>query len=262
MLVELTKQPGRIWTNSSEFPLTAFLASVRDAREARVALDAGADIIDAKEPDAGALGAVSIETLGRIVGEVAGARPVSATIGDLPMQPELIASAVRERAGQGADYVKFGLFGSERSLECASAACAVAGRAKIIVVLFADLAVTQSFISAESMTCLGRTGVSGLMLDTADKSGGGLLKHFDAPALGEVVRRAAAANLLCGLAGALKIHDIIGLMGLRPDFLGFRGALCASGVRGDVLSGDRAHEVANLIKKGATAKAVERTLTF
>jgi hypothetical protein len=34
---------------------------------------------------------------------------VSATIGDLPMQPETVGVAVLEKAACGADYVKFGL---------------------------------------------------------------------------------------------------------------------------------------------------------
>ncbi|MBC8048958.1 MAG: (5-formylfuran-3-yl)methyl phosphate synthase [Chitinophagales bacterium] len=227
--------------------MTAFLASVRNESEARIALDSGADIIDAKEPDAGALGAVSLAELACIVAEVNGARPVSATVGDLPMQPKLIAKAAHERAICGAHYVKIGLFDTAGALECAKAACAVAGRAKIIVVLFADLPVTQSFIQPDFIKRLVSAGVSGVMLDTADKAGGGLLAHFDAAALAEFIGHAKTANLLCGLAGSLQMHDILKLMTLRPDFLGFRGALCVSGQRGETLDIDRASAVARTV---------------
>ncbi len=237
--------------------MTAFLASVRCEREARIALDAGADIIDAKEPGAGALGAVSDAALTRIIDAVAGVHPVSATIGDLPMRPELIASAVRERSKLGADYVKFGVFDQAGAIECARAASAVSGPAKIIVVFFADLPITRAMVSKLAMARLAETGVAGVMLDTANKSSGGLPTHFDLPALSNVISAASSANLLCGLAGALRMHDIKLLMELRPDFLGFRGALCASGVRGDALDADRAKSIARLIKNNATAKAVE-----
>jgi dihydroneopterin aldolase len=32
--------------------------------------------------------------------------------------------------------------------------------------------------------------------------------------------------LLCGLAGSLRLEDIPLLLRYRPDYLGFRGALC------------------------------------
>ncbi|MDZ4790620.1 MAG: (5-formylfuran-3-yl)methyl phosphate synthase [Hyphomicrobiales bacterium] len=227
--------------------MTAFLASVRSASEARIALDAGADIIDAKEPDAGALGAVSAAELARIVAEVNGARPVSATVGDLPMRPELIASATRERAISGANFIKIGLFDGAGAVECAQAACAIAASAKIIAVLFADMPVTQSFVQPDFVKQLASAGVSGVMLDTADKTSGGLLAHFDVVALAEFVVRTRAANLLCGLAGSLQMHDIVQLMTLRPNFLGFRSALCVSGQRGETLDMDRTSAVARTV---------------
>ena len=45
---------------------TKFLASVRNRAEALTALDNGADIIDVKEPDAGALGAADTQSLADI----------------------------------------------------------------------------------------------------------------------------------------------------------------------------------------------------
>ena len=48
------------------------LVSVRSAEDAMAALDGGADIIDTKEPRAGALGAVSMDALHDIHAAVAG----------------------------------------------------------------------------------------------------------------------------------------------------------------------------------------------
>ena len=56
------------------------LASVRSPEEALFALRAGADLIDAKEPSDGTLGAVGPETLRAIVAAVGRRRPVSATV--------------------------------------------------------------------------------------------------------------------------------------------------------------------------------------
>ena len=65
--------------------MTLFLASVRDPAEAELALAAGADIVDLKDPGQGALGAVAPGVIAACVAAIAGRAPVSATIGDLPM---------------------------------------------------------------------------------------------------------------------------------------------------------------------------------
>ena len=64
------------------------LVSVRSVEEALLVAGAGADFIDLKEPSAGALGGLPLATIRAIVAALhrgAGALPVSATIGDVPM---------------------------------------------------------------------------------------------------------------------------------------------------------------------------------
>src|SRR5262245_29278297 len=65
---------------------TLFLASVRDAAEAELAIGAGADIVDLKDPEGGALGALPPATIEACVRAIGGRVPVSATIGDLPLE--------------------------------------------------------------------------------------------------------------------------------------------------------------------------------
>src|SRR5512136_2653805 len=83
------------------------LVSVSDAAEARVALAAGADIIDAKNPRRGPLGPVTPRTLAAIVGAVRPHRPISAALGDA-----LSTADVRRRVAvavaSGASFVKVG----------------------------------------------------------------------------------------------------------------------------------------------------------
>ncbi len=69
------------------------LVSVKNAEEAMAALAGGADLIDAKDPAAGALGAVSLDVLRDIHSTVAGLRPVSAALGDAI--DERLSSATR-----------------------------------------------------------------------------------------------------------------------------------------------------------------------
>ena len=93
------------------------LLSVRSAHEANLALETGVDLIDIKEPSAGALGAASPQVIEEIVRLVNRRVPTSVACG------ELLASAADIAArlpGSGAsvtpstiapDYVKVGLSG-------------------------------------------------------------------------------------------------------------------------------------------------------
>jgi uncharacterized protein (UPF0264 family) len=194
---------------------------VRDEAEAGTALLARADIIDVKDPAQGALGAVDLATTRNIVDAAAGHAPVSATIGDLPMQPGPIHDAAIERADCGVDYVKFGLFPGGDARTCLEALRPVAQRVNLIVVLFADRLPPFDAIAAAS-----DIGAAGIMLDTADKRAGSLLAHLDRAEIARFVTQAKAQGLMAGLAGSLKAADVPELLTLAPDLLGFRGALC------------------------------------
>lgn len=202
--------------------MTGMLASVNSAAEALLVLAAGVDIIDLKQPASGALGALDIATVQAIVAEVGGRCPVSATIGDLPMQPELIGNAVKAMAATGVDYIKIGFFPEGDSLACLSVLAAYnPHNTAMIAVLFADTAVDFSLLSQ-----LKAAGFAGVMLDTMDKHCGPLPSLLTAEQLAHFVDSAKALNLLCGLAGSLRLADIAALMPYQADYLGFRGALC------------------------------------
>ena len=207
--------------HDAEFVMTLFLASVRDVAEAEIARLAGADIIDLKDPAEGALGAVDCETVRSVVGVIAGRVPVSATIGDLPMQSEAIRGAVIERAACGVDYVKFGLFSVGDPQACLQALRPIALRVRLILVLFADALPAFDAVAAAS-----DMGATGIMLDTADKHSGSLLTHLDPPGIDDFVAHAKDQGLMAGLAGSLKAADVPELLSLSPDLLGFRSALC------------------------------------
>lgn len=205
--------------------MTGVLASVISAAEAETAIDCGVDIIDLKDPSAGALGALPSAIIQDAVSQIAGRRCVSATIGDLPMVPASIAAAVERMGGLGVDIVKVGLFPDGDPVACFQALAAQAARGRrIVAVLFADR--TPDFSVIERAR---DHGLAGVMLDTADKGGGGLRRHLAGDELTRFVARARGAGLLCGLAGSLGLADVLPLLRLRPDYLGFRGALCRAG---------------------------------
>jgi (5-formylfuran-3-yl)methyl phosphate synthase len=208
--------------------MTKFLASVKSVEEAKIVGECGADIIDIKDPAEGALGAVGIDTIEAIVAAIGRGRPTSAVIGDQPMKPELIMTAARRVAGTGVDYVKVGLFNHDRKrmVACVEALAPLACKAKLVAVLFADEKPDFAIIPT-----IARSGLVGVMLDTARKAVGRLPDHLDIATLQEFVDFARRHRLFCGLAGSLEWPDVPRLLLLAPDFLGFRRALCAAGAR-------------------------------
>ena len=210
--------------------MTRALISVRSAAEAAVAVAHGADLIDAKEPAHGALGALPMDAIREIVATVAGARPVSATVGDLPPDPRLIVAAVQEIAATGVDMVKIGLLPGPDRPACLPPLVPIARRQPLIAVLFADRDPDLELIPR-----IAGAGFVGVMLDTADKAGGALTSQASLPFLSSFVAAARREGLLAGLAGSLRREDIATLRPLGASYLGFRGAVCQRNNRVDGL---------------------------
>ena len=205
------------------------LASVATLDEMRMALAAGVDIIDLKNPAAGALGAWAPEALADAVAlwHAAGAPgSLSATVGDHPLDPDVLRAAAARTAATGVPLVKIGFaLGEGADLPpVLDALRPLARDTRLIAVLFADQAPDLA-----AVPLFAAAGFHGVMLDTADKASGGLLAHLPPETLARFVSLARSEGLLTGLAGSLKIADIAPLAALRPHYLGFRGALCAEG---------------------------------
>jgi uncharacterized protein (UPF0264 family) len=227
---------------------TLFLASVRDAAEAELAIGAGVDIVDLKDPDAGALGALPPATIESCVRAIGARVPVSATVGDLPLDATGIHAAVLATASHGVDYVKLGLFPGGDPEGALQGLAPLAPRIRLILVLFAD-----ALPELDAFTLAGRIGAAGIMLDTIGKNGVSL-PHLVAPErLRALIASARARGLAIGFAGSLRAEDVAALLALGPDLLGFRGTLCRGGRRGEPLDPVRLAAIRAAIPKGSGA---------
>ncbi len=210
--------------------MTGFLASIASLEELTPALEGGADLIDVKNPSTGALGAARIETVRAVVAAAGGRRPVSATLGDLPMEAPLLVEAARRTAAAGVDYVKAGIFPEGDVPGCIAALGRLATECtRLVAVLFADRRPDLALLDR-----LAEAGFAGAMLDTAGKDGGALPDHLPAERLILFIERARSVGLMTGLAGSLRLEHIAPLAALGPDYLGFRGALCAGARTGRI----------------------------
>jgi len=217
--------------------MSLFLASVANIKEAEIVLAAGVDIIDLKNPAAGVLGAVEYDVASNVVDDVADRCLVSATIGDLPMQPVLIADAISKMSGTGVDIIKVGIFLAVINEKTKSGI-------NVVLVLFADLNPKLT-----DFNDLVVAGVSGIMLDTANKEQGSLRTILSDNQLLLFAEQAHSAGLMVGLAGSLRLEDIEPLLAMDPDYLGFRGALCQQLQRVEMIDAMAVRRIRAMIPK-------------
>ena len=208
--------------------MTAMLASVKSLEEADIVVKAGVDILDLKDPNHGALGALEVELIKSIVDKYSDKITISATIGDKPFDIDLIKPSIDSIIETNVDIIKVGVFSNDFNQSLFESLIEYKKQnIKIVLVFFAD----KFFDYIEITKLLDSSVIYGVMLDTANKNSGSLLEITDIERLNEFVIMAKKNNLFTGLAGSLKSDDIKYLLPLQPDYLGFRGALCSDNDR-------------------------------
>lgn len=221
------------------------LVSVRSAAEVAPALAGGADIIDAKEPGRGPLGAVTSEALAEIAARVPPSVPLSVALGDHASSDQ-VASAVSGlplSPRPAPLYLKLGFAGiqSQNRIEKLIATAVAAASVRIphllvVAVAYAD-AVRAGSAAPDAISRLAsRAGAAGVLLDTHTKDGMGLLNWIKAEALKRWVAEAREAGLVTAIAGGLRLADLERVAAAWPEVLGVRGAACTGGREGTVNS--------------------------
>lgn len=216
--------------NSPMLPIVStmqLLISVTTIEEADIALENGADIIDLKDPNRGALGALPISAIQAIVTHVknktqGSSRLTSATIGDLPMQADLLLKHVALLATTGVDIIKIGFFETGNYQPCLNALQSMThAGVKLIAVLFAEKHYPETLIKA-----IKEADFIGIMLDTANKNGATLLDYYSNEQRTQFAAAVFSHGLQLGLAGSLKLQHIDVLREINPTYIGFRGGVC------------------------------------
>jgi uncharacterized protein (UPF0264 family) len=227
------------------------LVSVATPADAAAAVAGGADVVDAKDPSRGALGAVTLAEFRGVCDAVNGAAPVSAALGDALDEPS-IARDARAFARAGSAFVKVGF-----------ARVAVPARVKdlldaalqatpdVVAVAYADGACVGSAHPVEVIGAAARARARGVLIDTADKRGPGLTALVAARDLAAWIRCAQRDALHVAIAGKLTATDIEALLSSGADIVGVRSAVCDGGRTGPV-SSRKVHALQQLLRRGAT----------
>ena len=208
------------------------LVSVKDLNEARVALEAGADIIDVKDPSIGSLGAPRPRSVGEVIKLVNGIRETSVAIGDVEEASPLIRLAAYAVSLLKPTYLKIGL--GVRSLkeairvvELAYEGIDDAGyKPRVVLVGYADYS-KLNYIDPKSVIHVAReTNAHGVMIDTRVKNGVSSLRHLPLEYLESFVNNAHRSGLMAAIAGGITLNDVETAIRLGFDVLGVRSAVC------------------------------------
>ena len=234
------------------------LISVSDAIEASAALDGGADIIDAKDPASGALGAVTLDVFREIHTLVGGVRLVTAALGDA-VDEASTGTIAGEYARAGARLVKIGFAGINSHARVATLLAAArdgaAEHAGVIATAYADADRVASLDPFALVDAAAAAAVTGVLLDTADKQGPGLRELMSSATLRAWVAAARDARLLVAVAGKLTADDFAMVNDAGVDIVGVRGAACDNGRTG-CISAARVHQLTAVVaRRSARAPA-------
>ena len=241
------------------------MISVISAEEAQEALLGGAEILDAKNPAEGSLGAPAPQVIREIKEIAAGRVEISAAIGDLPNLPGTAALAALGAAVCGADFVKAGLHGIRSESE-AVALLIEAKRAvrdfsaSIIAAGYADFRRAGALDPACLPRAAASAGVRGCLLDTAIKDGRSLFDFIGHQELRLLIAQAHEAGLLFGLAGALSEKDLPIARNLGADIVGLRTAVCRDSHRAGPLDAARVRRLQDVLRnqRSDAAAALEQ----
>ncbi len=226
--------------------MTKLLVSVRDAQETRVALDCGADLIDLKEPARGPLGAVEPSVAEDCLRTVAGRVDASLALGEL-----LDFDTSGQPPPRGASFAKLGLAGCSMCPDWPSRFARVHADFLVgigaVAVVYADWRKAHAPSPAEVLDHAPRLACRAVLVDTFEKSAGGLLDLWALDELAAFVSSVRRTGMLVVLAGSLDEQAIRRLLPLEPDYVAVRGAACKGGRNGQLDAG-RVRRLAALVR--------------
>jgi (5-formylfuran-3-yl)methyl phosphate synthase len=219
--------------------MPGLLVSVRSADEARVAVAAGAHVIDVKEPDRGPLGRAEPEVWQAVRRVVPPSIPVSVALGELLDWRE--PHALDPASFAGLTYRKLGLAGcgalpiSEWAEAWSRLRRAWGAGPAWVAVVYIDWEQAKAPPPDAVLDMALSTGCAGVLVDTWDK-----MRPSPVSLACELwLRRVQNAGLFVALAGGLDAAAIARLAPLRPDWFAVRSAACAGSDRRATIDRDR-----------------------
>jgi uncharacterized protein (UPF0264 family) len=214
--------------------MTRLLISVRDATEAQSAFAGGADLIDVKEPNRGALGAATRDVWREVLAKINERRPVSCALGELQERDVL----ERAREATGMSFAKVGLAGLQGNrdwqVQWRCVQHALPQPTALVAVIYADWQDARTPLPCEILDHCAMLGCHWALIDTWQKGAGNLFQRIDDQGLKSIVSRAQSLQMQVVIAGSLTLDDLPHAMSFNPDYVGIRSAACVGGREGRI----------------------------
>ena len=243
--------------SSTARPPTGLLVSVRSVAEARLVLQHDNVWLDLKEPSAGSLGRPSIETIEDFLSLTrSNPAPTSIAAGELVQWTDNLSATLAAKLPPHC-FIKFGLSNAKNAKPDWADSLAQIGktlhrRQQMILVHYADSEAAQCPDWIQTLRTAEMLDCRYVLVDTYDKSSGGLLDHFSIERLESMIQIANAKNLAVALAGSLQANQLGSLMNVGAAWLGFRGAVCENQERTSTLCKNKLQSLCSEFKNHVT----------
>jgi len=242
------------------------LVSPKNEEEAAEAIDGGANIIDVKNPQEGALGANFPWVIKRIKEITPKNIQLSCTLGEVPNLPGCTSLAALGAASLGVDYIKVGLQGFKTHQEAAHllqnvnrAAKEYDPKIKVAATGYADAEKIDTINPLLIPEIASKALIDVAMIDTAVKDGKNIFAFLTSEQIQEFVDSSHKLGLQVALAGSLKKQDLPEVYRLGADIVGLRGAACLNNDRvAGQINRKLVRELAETIKQTETKASSKR----
>ena len=233
--------------------MVSVLVSVRNVEEAKIALRAGVDLIDLKEPEKAPMGMVDLSVVSLIQNALPSNLPLSMACGelcDIPKGSDFLPS--------GISFYKFGLSNCKSTgrwvdnlLSLKEQALLLNKSAFVVPVLYGDYLKANSSKPFALLELLFEHSFFAIMIDTWAKDGSSVLDWVTVDELLQIQNKCHAHNVKFALAGSLNLEKITQLIreGVKPAWFGFRGAVCNEGSRNKTIDFDLTSDLIAGVKR-------------
>ncbi len=225
-------QPVAKWLKPRTVQL---LVSVRDATEARLALRAGVDWIDLKEPSAGPLGAADPKVANEVGRILVTHQLRSAALGELRELDESLSLSL----ASAFPTVKVGLTGTSQTSDWKQRLQGLADilsavDAQLVPVIYADWRECDAPMPEEIAAFCSELDAKYVLLDTYTKRGSDLFSWISCEQIHSLASRLGQSSCGMVLAGSVKYEMLDVLMELPIQAIGVRGAVCSGDRSGSI----------------------------
>ncbi len=222
------------------------LVSVRSSEEVEMAIGSGADIVDLKEPRAGALSPTDPQLWRQVarrweqVDANAQLPRFSAALGERAEARDCAASLPARF-----DFAKAGPSGCSDETQLRRLWSDVRQQLdpsiELVAVAYADWESAGCPTPQSVFQLAHQSGIRRCLLDTFDKAGKSSLQLMGLGSLRELAGIARSLDLWWALAGSVRCQDVAPLraVALAPDCFGVRGDVCRGAKREETLQADR-----------------------